>query len=148
MGIISCLTLLMVSSLRRQLRRLKLMVLKGTVIRYQVTGGGWPPEYPADDARSWRNECELPAQRLADFLSKWKENYESLTWIGFPLAGWPNIWDEESCIAEDFKEMQGIMRSYGWPENFKLDECREALTEWEKQVLKRRQDELKAIDGY
>jgi hypothetical protein len=72
----------------------------GTVTRFQVTGGGYPPEYPADDPRSWRNECEPAAERLAVLLAKWRENYENLNWIGFPRAGWPNIWDEED---EGFK---------------------------------------------
>ena len=33
--------------------------------------------------------------------------------------------------------MQDLVRSYGWPDDFKRDECKEALAEWEKHWLKR-----------
>lgn len=68
----------------------------GTAIVYQVTGGGWSPAYEADDARSWRNECEGRPQALADFLRGWKNKYETLAWIGFPASGWPNVWTESN----------------------------------------------------
>jgi len=78
-------------------------------------GGGYPPEYPADNPRSWRNECEPAAERLAVLLAKWRENYENLNWIGFPRAGWPNIWDEEdegfkvgACLSHGAKFHQSL----------------------------------------
>jgi len=111
----------------------------GTAIRYQLPGG-WPPEYAEDDPRSWRNSCELPAEKLGDFLAKWKKNYEDLNWIGFPYAGFPNIWEEESCKS-DFKDMQNLVRSFGWPANFRRDECKKALLEWEERVLERNQQQ-------
>src|SRR5450759_2089752 len=90
----------MVSSLTKILIPIKLTMLEGTVIRYQVTGGGWEPDYPADDPRSWRNECEPPAEPITEFIAKWKKHYENLEWIGFPQAGHPYIWEEESCEPE------------------------------------------------
>lgn len=70
---------------------------------YQVTGGGWSPAYESDDPRSWRNECEGRSQKLADFLREWKNKYETLTWIGFPASGWPNVWTESNEKVQDIK---------------------------------------------
>ncbi|KAI1080830.1 hypothetical protein F5B20DRAFT_95990 [Whalleya microplaca] len=107
----------------------------GTVTRYQVTGGGYPPEYAADDPRSWRNECEPGSEPLAELLSKWKAKHESLEWIGFTRAGWPHIWDDGD---EELAELQEIIQSHGWPDGFKRDECKRALAEWERQWLRRK----------
>lgn len=75
-------------------------------MRYQAMGAVYSPAYPADDARSWRNECVQPGQarRLGDVLNEWKAQYTELHWIGFPRCGWPHIWTEEdpgfkvSCV--------------------------------------------------
>ena len=58
---------------------------------YRATGGGYPPDYEDKDPRSWRNECEDRTLKLADFLDEWKENHQTLTWIGQTL-GRPEIW--------------------------------------------------------
>ncbi|MCJ1269695.1 hypothetical protein MMC22_009587 [Lobaria immixta] len=114
----------------------------GTAIVYQITGGGWSPAYEAGDPRSWRNECEGRSQALSDILGEWKKKYESLTWIGFPASGWPNVWTESNYKVKDIKEMQEIIRSHGWPNEFKRNECKHALAEWEGEFRNRRQAEL------
>lgn len=40
--------------------------------------------------------------------------------------------------------MQEIIRSHGWPNEFKRMECKQALTKWEGHFRERQQKELKA----
>ena len=123
-------------------------------MRYQVMGGGYAPVYPADDLRSWRNECEQPAQtqRLGHVLEEWKAQYAGLRWIGFPRAGYPHVWYEEQAGFEVSRilsistfnhhlrnpltvfgvaqELQQIFQSHGWPHDFDREGCKKSLIEW------------------
>ncbi|PQE24031.1 Alpha beta hydrolase fold protein [Rutstroemia sp. NJR-2017a BVV2] len=114
----------------------------GTVTDWGRHGFESDHNYTEDDPRRWRNECDRTL-RLEELLEEWTEKFEKLEWIAFQGHGWVYMWylpkeganvesseDVRECIA-----MQKIIRDYGWPDNFRRNECKQALFEWEKGTL-------------
>lgn len=57
----------------------------GTVTRYCVMKSVYPPTYPEDDPRAWRDRlCDLDTRPLADFLFQLRQEYRDMTCIGLP----------------------------------------------------------------
>ncbi|KAL1981335.1 hypothetical protein VTN96DRAFT_2776 [Rasamsonia emersonii] len=87
----------------------------------------YPPNYPADDPRSWRDRlCIDETMTLAFKHEKWKNNYLRLEWMPPVTTKYVVFGDDEYG-----EEMKKIYREYGWPDNFRREDCRKALLEWD-----------------
>ncbi|CAK7210823.1 hypothetical protein SBRCBS47491_000908 [Sporothrix bragantina] len=86
------------------------------------------PEKSAPDQDSpdyWRAYRTLP---VAAMLEEWKQKYSSLEWVVVP-----NNYDDGVMYYvndESTDQVRAIYRQHGWPDSFRRQDCRQALTEW------------------
>lgn len=57
----------------------------GTITRYCAGDcGPYPPTYPADDPRSWRDRIDMETVTVKEWLSYWKKKYLEMTVLTIP----------------------------------------------------------------
>lgn len=79
-----------------------------------------------DSPDHWRAYRTLP---VAEFFEEWKEKYRSLEWVAIPGNEDDGVllqWNKET------DEVRDIYRAHGWPDEFRREECRQALLEWDE----------------
>jgi len=67
---------------------------------------------------------------VADFFADWKAKFRSLEWVALPH----NV-DDGMLLAQNDSstdEIRDIYRAHGWPDDFRREECKQALFEWEE----------------
>ncbi|CZS88474.1 uncharacterized protein RAG0_00215 [Rhynchosporium agropyri] len=94
-------------------------------------------DYDDEDPRAWRNTCG-ETRLLEELLTEWREKFESLHWIAFTdPTGREKVWNDEDVVrdrdTEQCEELQKIIRSHGWPNEFRRQECKEALEAWDEE---------------
>lgn len=123
----------------------------GTATRYELIGYIYEPDYEQDDPRMWRDKCEDVTMRLKDYLGMWKEKWMSLTWLCVPGETRAHLWfhsPKEGYADDEGSQMQKILRAHGWPDDFRKEECKEALVSWKySKEARNREDFLSELDN-
>jgi hypothetical protein len=114
-----------------------LIILIGTVTAWSPsTDSDYHADYESEDTHAWRNHCG--ETRLLDgLLAEWRKTFESLHWVGFlDPTGRDKVWIDEGIRdheREQCGQLQNIIREYGWPHNFRRQECKVALEAWDEE---------------
>lgn len=78
-----------------------------------------------DSPGYWRAFRTRP---VAQFFEEWVEKYRSLEWLVVPGSVEDGVLFYRDAATE---EVRNIYRKHGWPDNFRREDCRKALAEWE-----------------
>lgn len=114
-------------------------ILAGTIVDYSTLGG--PDEKISDEEKQagfvWKKYSTMP---VAEYFNEWKGKYQSLWCVPVPIrekgtresksgeVRWPWKLDDP---GEEIRELQKIYNDHGWgTEDFRKEDCREALFEW------------------
>lgn len=94
-------------------------------------------DYKSYDPRAWRNTCG-ETRLLVELLAEWREKFESLHWVAFSDPyGSETVWDDEGLVRDHAMEqcvqLQKIIKDHGWPDNFRRQECKDALLAWDEE---------------
>ncbi|KUI67450.1 hypothetical protein VM1G_02902 [Cytospora mali] len=102
----------------------------GTMTDFVMMGtperrGEGDAEVQADSPGYWRAFRTRP---VADFFDEWVDKYRSLEWVVVPGSVEDGVLFYRDAATE---EVRDIYRTHGWPDNFRREDCRKALAEWE-----------------
>ncbi|KAG9643569.1 hypothetical protein KCU64_g11713, partial [Aureobasidium melanogenum] len=105
---------------------------KGTATDYQPQAPrkkGVPDPEAAPEI--WRYSETLP---VADLLALWEQKFRSLEWTAdlFNVEGGIMLRHDRAT-----DEVRQIHRDHGWPDNFRREECHNALREWNRTIQDR-----------
>ena len=87
-------------------------------------------EFPDQDSPDyWQAYRTLP---VGEMFEEWKAKYRELEWVVVPDddMGGVKYW-----LNPRTDQVRDIYRNQGWPDNFRREECRRALTQWYKDDL-------------
>ncbi|OBT62848.1 hypothetical protein VE03_07597 [Pseudogymnoascus sp. 23342-1-I1] len=118
----------------------------GTITDFSLLGGissGMYFKCPKSDLDAGLLWKHFPSKPIKEFFKDWEEKYTSLEWI--PIqdnsggeSG--NIFSQKQLgtASKDLVEIQKIFMNYGWGSTgFRKEECRKALSVWDKARGKR-----------
>lgn len=102
----------------------------GTVTRsVPFPGYADPPDYADDDPRRWRDECADETLPVKEYFERLMRELEDQVWLPYFEKGRPTMmWELED--PDMTKYVKSIYREYGWPHEFRRDQCRQALLAW------------------
>ncbi|KAI0188905.1 hypothetical protein EV127DRAFT_512622 [Xylaria flabelliformis] len=113
--------------------------MDGTVTKFVVTGPVYPDPpglYADEDPRAWRDQwCDDRTLPLEQLVGEWMEKFRTMSFLGMPgKKPWPGVLvhqeEEGGFMAEETKAMREIYSEHGWPDNYRGEDCREAILQW------------------
>nr|POE85218.1 hypothetical protein CFP56_67375 [Quercus suber] len=98
---------------------------KGTATDYQPRASrktGMPE--PESTPEFWRHFETLP---VVELLASWEQKFRCLEWTADPFNAEGGMMLRYDRATDEVRQ---IYRDHGWPDNFRREECRNALQEW------------------
>ncbi|KAI4853926.1 hypothetical protein E4T44_00545 [Aureobasidium sp. EXF-8845] len=89
---------------------------------------------PGTVAEIWRWSKTAP---VAELLDSWEQKFRTLEWTVNPFneeCGMLLRYDRATEEHEFVQEVRQIYRDHGWPDDFRREECREALRKWDATI--------------
>ncbi|KAI1880138.1 hypothetical protein JX265_001759 [Neoarthrinium moseri] len=128
--------------------------LDGTMSLFSAEGYVYPSpkgHYSSDDPRVWREACDEATVPVAELLREWTDRFRCMEWLGVPGGGEPGVivvagtkdlwWKqgefEEKWLAREMVAYSAIFKKYGWPDNYRGEECRKAIAELTEEEMER-----------
>ncbi|KFY33782.1 hypothetical protein V494_07328 [Pseudogymnoascus sp. VKM F-4513 (FW-928)] len=111
----------------------------GTITDFSLLGGISSsircPQSDRDAGLVWKH---FPSKPINEFFRDWEEKYTSLEWIPIQDKNGREggeIFSQKrvGTASEDIADIQRVFMDYGWGSaGFRKEECRKALSEWDK----------------
>ncbi|KAI5202618.1 hypothetical protein E4T39_04705 [Aureobasidium subglaciale] len=101
----------------------------GTAIDYQPQAPrkkGVPD--PETTPEIWRYAETLP---VAELLASWEQKFRTLEWTANPFDVEGGIMLRYDRMTDEVRQ---IYRDHGWPNDFRREECRDTLREWNRTI--------------
>ncbi|RQM07205.1 hypothetical protein DH86_00000905, partial [Scytalidium sp. 3C] len=117
-------------------------------IREFVPLGGYYFGCPPEDNEAGLSWKYVPAKPVERFFNDWKKKFSSLEWLPVPdkdggYRGRILSQKQMGMASKEPKVIRKIYRDHGWGSaNFRREECRKALMEWDKAYGKKLLEEF------